>query len=63
MTKKDYLKPAMKVTDIDLNEQILVGSVKTYGLDDDNLELDGIGNSWNVAMSRGHNGWFDDEEW
>ena len=62
MTKKDYLKPAMTVTDIDLNEQILAGSVQTTGLGDDPLELDGTGDSWNDAMSRRHNVWDDDEE-
>ena len=62
MTKKDYLKPAMTVSEIDLHVQILAGSVQTTGLGDDPLELDGTGDSWNDAMSRRHNVWFDDEE-
>lgn len=42
MTKKEYQKPAMEVVDINMNAQILAGSVTsvaTTGLDDDNLEL------------------------
>ena len=64
MTKKDYLKPAMTVTDIDLNEQILSGSVQTTGLDNEDLTQDETpGNSWNDAMSRrNRNVWDDDME-
>ena len=62
MTKKEYLKPVMTVSEIDLHVQILAGSVQTTGLGDDPLELDGTGDSWNDAMSRRHNVWFDDEE-
>jgi hypothetical protein len=62
MTKKDYLKPAMTVTDIDLNEQILAGSVLTTGLGGDNLTQDGSGDSWGEALSRGSNVWFDEAE-
>ena len=42
MTKKEYQKPAMEVVDINMNAQILAGSVTsvaTTGLGDDNLEL------------------------
>ena len=62
MTKKEYLKPVMTVSEIDLHVQILAGSVQTTGLGDDPLELGGTGDSWNDAMSRRHNVWFDDEE-
>ena len=47
MTKKEYMKPAMEVVDIDLNAQILAGSVAsvtTTGLDvEDELVLPGSG--------------------
>ena len=47
MTKKEYLKPAMEVFEIDMNAQILagsVGSVTTTGLDvEDELVLPGSG--------------------
>ena len=63
MTKKDYLKPAMTVTDIDLNEQILAGSVQTTGLGgDDLIEDEPPGDAWNDDMSRRRNVWNDDEE-
>ena len=62
MTKKEYLKPAMTVNDLDLNAQILAGSVQTTGLDGEDLELDGTGDAWGDAMSRRRNGVWDDEE-
>lgn len=48
MTKKEYQKPAMEVVDIDMNAQILAGSVTsvgTSGLGDveDELVLPGSG--------------------
>ena len=47
MTKKEYMKPAMEVFDIDMNTQILAGSVasvSTTGLDvEDELVLPGSG--------------------
>ena len=62
MTKKDYLKPAMTVSEIDMNIQILAGSVQTTGLDNDNLEQDETpGDSWNEGMSRRRNVWNDEE--
>ena len=66
MKKKEYLKPAMEVVETDVQSQILAGSVTgvaTTGLDED-LELDGTGDSWGDAMSRrrrNRNVW-DDEE-
>jgi hypothetical protein len=63
MTKKEYLKPATTMTDIGLDVQILAGSVKTTGLDGDDLQHDGSGDSWSGGMSRRHNNaWDDDEE-
>ena len=58
MTKKEYMKPAMEVFEIDMNAQILagsVGSVTTTGLDvEDELVLPGsglptTGNVWDDA--------------
>ena len=47
MTKKEYMKPAMEVFEIDMNAQILAGSVAsvtTTGLDvEDELVLPGSG--------------------
>ena len=47
MTKKEYMKPAMEVFEIDMNTQILAGSVasvSTTGLDvEDELVLPGSG--------------------
>ena len=47
MTKKEYLKPAMQVVEIDIHAQILAGSVTsitTTGLDaEDELVLPGSG--------------------
>ena len=63
MTKKDYLKPAMTVTDIDLKVQILAHSVKTTGLDEELEQDETPGNSWNEGMSRRRNrNVWDDEE-
>ena len=63
MTKKEYLKPAMTVTEIDLHVQILAGSVQTAGLDGQNLTQDETpGNTWNDAMSRRKNDWDDEEQ-
>ena len=62
MTKKDYMKPAMKACEFDMEGLLLVASVETTGLDDENLDLDGTGDSWNDAMSRRYNVWDDDEE-
>lgn len=63
MTKKEYLKPAMTMTVITLNAQIMVNSVLTTGLDgDDLIEDETPGNSWGDAMSRRRNVWDDDEE-
>ena len=56
MTKKEYMKPVMKVIELQHKSQILVGSVTsvtTTGLDDDDLSLpedeDKSGNSWESA--------------
>ena len=52
MTKKEYMKPVMKVIELQHKSQILVGSVTTTGLDDDNLihpSEDQSGNPWENA--------------
>ena len=64
MIEKAYLQPVMTVSEMDLDEQLMVSSVQTTGLDDDNLSQDEtFGDSWNDAMSRRRNVWDDDEEW
>ena len=43
----------MEVNDLDLNAQILAGSVQTTGLDgDDLIEDETPGDAWGDAMSR-----------
>ena len=64
MTKKEYLKPVMTVTEIDLHVQILADSVQTTGLDGEDLTEDETsGNTWDDAMSRrrNRNVWEDEE--
>ena len=62
MTKKDYMKPAMKACEFDMEGLLLVASVETTGLDDENLDLDGTGDSWNEGMSRRNNDIWDEKE-
>ena len=53
MTKKEYLKPAMEVVEADLEQQLLVTSVKTDGLDELDLLIDEIektGDTWDDAQ-------------
>ena len=40
MIKKDYLQPSIEVVEINTNIQILAGSIKTTGLDGDDLTED-----------------------
>ena len=53
MTKKEYMKPVMKVIEADIEQQILAGSVQTTGLDDDLIlpedEEPKSGNPWEYA--------------
>lgn len=63
MIKKEYFRPAMTVSAIDVDAVLLVKSVKTNGLGDDKLENDGSGNSWNDAMSPGYDNWDEEEDW
>ena len=62
MIKKEYQKPTMKVSEIDLNVQLLVNSVQTAGLNEDLNYNGGSGNMEEGAMSRGSI-WGGDEEW
>ena len=55
MTKKDYMKPAMEVVEADLEQQLLVTSVKTDGLDELDLLIDEIektGDTWDDAQRK-----------
>jgi hypothetical protein len=65
MIKKDYIKPAMKVVQLQHHAHILAGSlrgVSTSGLGDDGIGYDENGGNQGNAWSRGSNGWDDDEE-
>ena len=59
MTKKEYLKPAMKNLEYGMEELLLVNSVKTTGLDDPIVKDNTSGDSWGDALSRGSNIWDD----
>ena len=63
MTKKDYQKPELQVTQIH-TIQMLATSVQTTGLDGEDLTEDKTsGDAWNDAMSRRRNrNTWDDEE-
>ena len=61
LPKQVYLKPEIRVCECDMEEQLLAFTVGTSGLDDDNLQKDGSGNSWDDAMGRRNNAWGDDE--
>ena len=52
MTKKAYLKPAMTVSIFDQNELLLVASIKTEGLGENEAltEDETPGNSWGDGM-------------
>ena len=51
MTKKEYQKPVMEVIELQHKSQILAGSVKTTGLDEDLTHSDDEegGSSWGDA--------------
>ena len=51
MIKKDYLQPTMDVVVINTNVQILAGSIKTTGLDGDDLTEDTTPGDIGGAMS------------
>ena len=65
MTKKEYLKPTMLVLKTDMNQLMQtnsVTSIKTNGLNNDNLGLGGEGDSWDEGMSRRQRNVWDEEE-
>ena len=51
MIKKEYLQPTMDVVEINMNVQILAGSIKTTGLDGDDLTEDTTPGDIGGAMS------------
>ena len=51
MIKKDYLQPSIEVVEINTNIQILAGSIKTTGLDGDDLTEDTTPGDIGGAMS------------
>ncbi len=50
--KKKYLKPVSGILADDLEMDLLAGSVKTTGLDDELIQEHTPGNSWDDAMGR-----------
>ena len=64
MTKKDYMKPSLKVVKLQHKSTILNNSIKkveTSGLDEA-LEKGGAGDSYGEAMSRRRSEWDEEEE-
>jgi len=62
MKKKEYMQPEVLAVLLNTRQQMLTGSVKSTGLEDD-LELSSEdGDVWYDAMSRKSDG-FDDEDW
>ena len=51
MIKKDYLQPSIEVVEINTNVQILASSIKTTGLDGDDLTEDTTPGDIGGAMS------------
>jgi hypothetical protein len=61
MKKKEYMQPEVLAVLLNTRQQMLTGSVKSTGLEDD-LELSSEdGDVWDDAMSRKSDG-FDDED-
>jgi len=50
--KKEYLKPITEIMADDMELQLLAGSVKTEGLDQNLTQDENPGNSWDEAMGR-----------
>lgn len=50
--KKKYLKPVSGILADDLEMDLLTASVTTTGLDDELIQEQTPGNSWNDAMGR-----------
>ena len=50
--KKEYLKPITEIMADDMELQLLAGSVKTAGLEDELVQDETPGNSWDDAMGR-----------
>ncbi len=62
MKKKEYLMPAMNVHTFNIRQQVLVDSVRTTGLNNDDLVLDDDdGNITEEAVGRSFDLLWDDE--
>lgn len=61
MKKKEYLMPAMNVHTFNIRQQVLVDSVRTTGLNNDDLDLDGEGDITEEAVGRSFDLLWDDE--
>ena len=60
MIKKEYMKPTMTVNEVDLNIQILAGSVDANGMNKTLIDDEEVDVAW--SRRRGNNVWSDDEE-
>jgi hypothetical protein len=63
MTKKVYMQPVMAVLEADTEQQILVSSVQTSGLGDDNLGYNDGGGNQSEAWVRGNGRVNWDDDW
>ena len=53
MTKKVYIQPAIALDEFDMEEQLLAYSVKSVGLDNEEIKtVEETGDSWDDALSR-----------
>ena len=53
MTKKEYMKPVIELDEFDMAEQLLAYSVKSVGLDNEEIKtVEETGDTWDDAMSR-----------
>ena len=63
MTKKDYMKPAMRVVRIKTQAHLLnISNTSTNGLGGDNLGYDNQGGNQSGAWSRQRSVWDEEEE-
>ena len=53
MTKKVYIQPAIALDEFDMEEQLLAYSVKSVGLDNEEIKtVEETGDTWDDALSR-----------
>ena len=53
MTKKVYMQPVIALDEFDMEEQLLAYSVKSVGLDNEEIKtVEETGDTWDDALSR-----------